>query len=85
MALYVIFGATNPDDLDTRVGQAFPVRYAVGPGQWIISYPASLPNDVYQTMKNLGGDIRCIVTSMNYYYGWYDQAIWTWIEANRGP
>ena len=85
MALYAIFGTVATADLDARVTQAFPEHYPIAPGQWVISYPASLPNDVYQTMKNLGGDIRCIVSSLTYYYGWHDQALWVWMEAHRGP
>jgi len=85
--VYAIFAATNSGAIDTRVESVFQKRYRLAPGQWLVSYSASLPSDVYQAIKNAGGDIQCIVAQLapSLYYGWHDKAIWDWIDgATRG-
>ena len=83
MSVYAIFGSPTPADVDARVQALFPNRLQLGAGQWLVAYQASLPSDVYQAMKNMGGDLKCIVTPVAGYYGWHDKAIWDWI-ASRG-
>lgn len=79
--VYAVFGSRNVTDIDNRISAVFNQRYQLGPGQWLVAYPASLPSDVYQAMKNQGGDIFCIILQIGQYYGWQDKAIWDWIES----
>ena len=83
MGVCAIFGASD-SEIDKRVSAVFPDRKQVGAGSWLVAYPASLPADVYQTMRSNGGDVTCIVASITTYYGWYDKAVWDWIESHRG-
>jgi hypothetical protein len=81
MQIYAIFGAQNVPALEARIPAVFGKNYRVGHGQWLVAYQASLPADVYQAMKNQGGDINCIIVQLTQYYGWQDKAVWDWIEA----
>ena len=75
MAVYAIFGGPV-SEIDARIPATFKKNYKLAPGQWLVAYQASLPADVYQTLKNAaGGDFRCIVTPMNLYYGWHDNVV----------
>ncbi len=84
MALFAIIGGRSLTELDARVKTVFQQKVFLHSGQWLVSYTASLPADVYQAMKNQGGDINCIVLPIHTYYGWYDKAVWDWMDAHRG-
>lgn len=84
MNVFAVIAPRDAGSLDTRVTTLFPSRYKLANGQWLVSYPASLPSDLYQTMKSQGGDISCVIFSVSSYYGYYDRAAWDFIEKSRG-
>lgn len=51
---------------------------------WMLADTTELPAPVYEKLKAAhGSDVSVIVAKMDKYYGWYDKAVWDWIEARQ--
>lgn len=80
--VYAVFGAQNPSDLDTRVQAVFATTATrqLGSGNWLVADDAAGPSAFYEKLKSKG-DIDCVVTPVDSYYGFKDKAVWEWIST----
>jgi hypothetical protein len=83
-AVFGYFGGLSAG-IETAVKKAWPDQLSqpVANG-WLVADSSELPAPVYEKLKEAyGGDVSVLVTKLDKYYGWYDKAVWDWIEARQ--
>jgi hypothetical protein len=51
---------------------------------WLVADVSELPASVYEKLTSqYGGNLSVLINRFDKYYGWYDKAVWDWIEARQ--
>lgn len=81
--IFAVYGVDDPEQAGKQIAASFQQQISVPDNCWLVaSSTLRTAAEVYDAIKAVGGDIRCIVSPLGSYYGWHDKRVWDWIEAN---
>lgn len=82
MAIFVVFGVTNPTAVGAAIKREFPGdHFEVRPGEWLISSPLTAIEVSNKLGITKGENGSAIIFAMSSYYGRASNAVWDWIKS----
>ena len=80
MAIFAVFGSSNPNLLDEAMVE-FEDVYKITPGQWLVSETHMTTKEVSAKIDDTGNKGNFIVVPVTNYWGRHPADTWEWIRV----
>ncbi len=81
MAIFAVFGSSDPDKLNASITSKFSESYSVGYGQWLVSESSATTQEISEKIGDKGETGSFIVIPVNNYWGRHSANTWEWIQG----
>jgi hypothetical protein len=80
MAIFAVFGASDPEILDNLIAVNFDHKFKLNDGEWFVSVePGTTTKEVASKISSDGSAGRCVIVPVTNYWGWHTSDTWEWL------